>query len=153
MEVVSFYDVCWYQFKSGSKGFIIGGALGGISGAVVGGLSGNRRQIEDIDDIDLKITVADPNNPIHTINFITKQFKNGGTITVKEAMKEAEHWQAVIAGVIKNTDEETGIKQTPIIEMKQTLSVPDELIKLNELKEKGILSEEEFQSQKKKLLS
>ena len=35
---------------------------------------------------------------------------------------------------------------------KENESVADELIKLNELKEKGLLTEEEFNEQKKKLL-
>jgi len=36
--------------------------------------------------------------------------------------------------------------------IKSNISVSDEIIKLNELKEKGILTEEEFNEQKKKLL-
>ncbi len=38
-------------------------------------------------------------------------------------------------------------------EITKTISYADELIKLNELKEKGIISEDEFESQKKKVLS
>jgi len=45
--------------------------------------------------------------------------------------------------------DKTAKEQSIIIEKE---SVSDELLKLNELKEKGILSEEEFNEQKKKLL-
>ena len=38
-------------------------------------------------------------------------------------------------------------------EITKTTSYADELIKLNELKEKGIISEDEFEAQKKKVLS
>ena len=44
------------------------------------------------------------------------------------------------------SDEDSQVKQ------KSNISVSDEIIKLNELKEKGILTEEEFTEQKNKLL-
>lgn len=49
----------------------------------------------------------------------------------------------------KNKVEVSVENNTPI---KEKESVSDELLKLNELKEKGILTEEEFQKQKVKIL-
>ena len=55
-------------------------------------------------------------------------------------------------------DESKSLKSNTIsdedsqVNQKSNISVSDEIIKLNELKEKGILTEEEFNEQKKKLL-
>ena len=49
--------------------------------------------------------------------------------------------------------EEFRPKQKPlVVEMNQNISVADELIKLKKLMDEGVITNEEFQSQKKKLL-
>tara|TARA_B110000240_G_scaffold174295_1_gene200671 strand:- start:34 stop:315 length:282 start_codon:yes stop_codon:yes gene_type:complete len=56
----------------------------------------------------------------------------------------------LVGFIIVFVSKDSTAKEQPIIIEKE--SVSDELLKLNELKEKGILSEEEFNEQKKKLL-
>ena len=56
----------------------------------------------------------------------------------------------IVGFIIVFVSKDNTAKEQPIIIEKE--SVSDELLKLNELKEKGILSEEEFNEQKKKLL-
>lgn len=136
-------------------GLVIGGAVAGIAGAVVGGLSGKRKKVVNINKIDLKVTVNSTSKPVYVVNFFNPQLKKGGTITDKEAMRDAQHWHSLISVLIKRADKEEGIKEveSKSLENNKSISIPDELIKLNELKEKGILTQEEFENQKQKLLS
>ena len=56
----------------------------------------------------------------------------------------------LVGFIIVFVSKDNTAKEQPIIIEKE--SVSDELLKLNELKEKGILTEAEFNEQKKKLL-
>ena len=64
-----------------------------------------------------------------------------------KAKKDVEKWKNIIEIIIDKVD-----KQERKSEQLSNVSTADELIKLNELKEKGILTEDEFNEEKKKLL-
>lgn len=66
--------------------------------------------------------------------------------------EEVDIENAIAAGEII-VPEEYQPKQKPLlVEIKQNISVADELTKLKKLRDDGVLSEEEYQAQKKKLL-
>lgn len=137
-------------------GALIGGlALGGV-GAIIGGLSGKTRSSEKVKRIDLRITVNDTKRPLHDINFMDIEGKKDGII-YKAAMDQARHWHGLITVLIKIADNEDAHKD--VVELSnQTItgssnSLADELSKLGDLRDKGILSDEEFSTQKQKLLS
>ena len=137
-------------------GALIGGlALGGV-GAVIGGLSGKKISSSKVKKIDLRITVNRTKNPIHDINFMDVACKKGGYL-YNQAMKNARHWHGLMEVLINRADsEDVAIKGELIEETPQLLStgsVADELAKLGELKKQGLLTDEEFLSQKTKLLS
>lgn len=136
-------------------GAIVGGlALGGV-GALIGGLSGKTKSSEYINRIDLRITVNDPKTPLHDVNFINVKSKKGG-ITYKYSMDQARHWHGLIAVLIKHADSEDAEKEKTSNKsdrVSPVQSVSDELIKLSSLRDKGILTEEEFIAQKRKLLA
>jgi hypothetical protein len=60
---------------------------------------------------------------------------------------------AIVSGEIVVPDEFKPKQKSMIVEVKQNISVADELIKLKKLKDDGVITEEEFQAQKKKLLA
>ena len=137
-------------------GALIGGlALGGV-GAIIGGLSGKTRSSEKVKRVDLRITVNSTKSPLHDINFMDIEGKKDG-IVYKSAMDQARHWHGLIAVLIKMADNEDSSKEGFESLSKEkgdsTASLADELSKLSDLRDKGVLSEEEFSIQKQKLLS
>lgn len=131
-------------------GYLVGGALGGIAGAVVGGLSGSKTMKEKIKSITLSMRVNDPTVPTRKVKFLDKEVKKGDP-DYQKAITQAEHWHALIANLIEQANRElsasAGSAAVPV------KSTNDELEQLFELKEKGVLTEEEFVTAKKKLLS
>lgn len=136
-------------------GALIGGlALGGI-GAIIGGLSGKTRSSEKVKRVDLRITINNTRMPLHDVNFMNIEGHKKG-ILYKSAMDQARHWHGLIAVLIKMADSEDTREQDVVLSSKNnnsTSSLADELSKLGDLREKGILTDEEFAAQKQRLLS
>lgn len=109
--------------------------IGGGVGAIIGGTTGAKKGKEKIKNIDLKICVRDTKNPIYRINFY------------KENYGDAEKWHGIISVLMKqasNSDKST--------ENRKSISTSDELIKLKSLLDAGVLTVEEFNIQKRKVL-
>lgn len=142
-------------------GAIVGGALIGGAGAIVGGLSGDTSQNKKVQSMNIKILVRSKttpsiNLPINLIGeaFNTKDEKSKQIY--KSRIQEANAIKDLISVIIDNSNQQqttqittNSTPETP----KQVSNIADELTKLAQLKDAGILSEEEFQQQKKKLLS
>jgi len=137
--------------KSSTSGTIgrtlLGGILGGGIGAIVGGSTGSKTQKENINSIDLKIIVNDTMNPVYRINFLNLKTKKGSLI-YKPAYSSAELWHGIISGLIIQGGDEEKINSKPA----KNLSVADELIKLKELLDSGVITKEEFTKEKSKLI-
>ncbi len=130
-------------------GYIVGGFLGGTAGAVIGGLGGKKKNVEKIKNIKLTIIVNDTTTPLYTVIFLDEEVKKGD-YTHKDALKKAEYWHALISVYIKQANlEETSASKIHI--PKQQISIAEELIKLDDLRKKNIISEDEFQVYKKRL--
>lgn len=127
-------------------GAIVGGIIGGGAGTIVGGLSGSSKSQMTASLIELKIVVRDIESPTHKITFYDKN--RNLNWQVQALSSEAEKWKDRINLIIEQTDLENE-KQTTT---KVNGTIADELAKLHELKQNGILTGEEFDSQKKKLL-
>lgn len=142
-------------------GAIVGGALIGGAGAIVGGLSGDTSQNKKVQSMNIKILVRSTtspsiNLPINLVGetFNTKDEKSKNTY--KSRIQEANAIKDLISVIIDNSNQQQAAQvtinsnpETP----KQVSNIADELTKLAQLKDAGILSEEEFQQQKKKLLN
>ena len=132
-------------------GALIGGlALGGV-GAIIGGLSGKTRTSGKVKKVSLRLAVNDTKNPLHDVNFLNIETKKDGFL-YKDAMLQARHWHGLIEVLIKRADMEdkTNVKDGP--PQVEWSSVADEIKKLADLHESGILSNEEFQQQKARLI-
>jgi len=145
-------------------GTLVGGALLGGAGAIVGGLSGNTAESKIVKSMSLKILVRSTKNPTISlpISFNNEEF-NTKDAPVKSAYDTRLKWANEIKDLISvvideginrpfNKKPQNIIQESHIIENKQNMSVADELLKLSHLKNEGILSEEEFNIQKARLL-
>lgn len=132
---------------------LVGGVLAGGVGAIIGGVGAKQKHSSDVNKITLKIVVNDIEYPAFKIEFLklkdfeTKVKKDDDRY--KEAISEANKWHDIISVLIRQADEidkkEEGHKDKG--------SVAEELTKFSVLMEKGIITKEEFENQKEKLLS
>ena len=130
---------------------LIGGLLLGGVGAVVGGLSGKTKSAGKINRVDLRLIVNDTEYPMHDVNFLNHEVSKGGAL-YKSAMKEARHWHALMEVLIKRSDGDKKSNTKEMGTLTPQASVADELRKLADLHDSGVLSAAEFQSQKGRLL-
>ena len=138
-------------------GALIGGlALGGV-GAIIGGLSGSTKSAEKISKVALMVTINEVSNPVHYVMLLDEG--NGCTKSgdvYKQAMGKAQLWHGKMQVLIRQADEEDRRQEQEnamkTVATVSPASLADELAKLGELRDKGVLTEAEFASQKAKLL-
>lgn len=142
-------------------GAIVGGVLAGGAGTIVGGLSGNSSNKNKVSSLSVKILLRNIDNPSIVITCFDSRTM---TTERKSSIETDGKMESYIykAGK-KNADEIKDLISVIIDRFDNTLtnsnvkenynSVADELIKLNELKEKGILTENEFLQQKNKIIN
>ena len=137
-------------------GTIVGGALAGNAGAVVGGLSGDTVMNNMITLIQVKIGLRDINYPSHTITIFSD---------LKGYNPQSEIWHSIheghlelangivdsISAIIDDVDRAEKAQLQPTGNGNQFIA--DELTKLAKLKDTGILTDNEFEEQKQKLLN
>jgi len=135
---------------------VLGGVIAGGAGAIIGGLGGKQTSDQEIYKIDLKVIVNNTKNPLKIINFLVADVNdlNGKATPIKKdepkyksAISTINHWHSLLSYLIKHSD------QVVSSESVNNPSNLDEIRKLADLFKEGILTEEEFQQQKRKLLS
>ena len=139
---------------------LIGGALAGGAGAIIGGLSGDSTSINKINDIIVRIRIRDINTPIiEILAFDCKWTVERKPIKADDVLcrvhaNPAKEIVNVLSVIIDEVDRSSKtIEQTVAPHRNDNhISVAVELMKLAELKEKGILTESEFSDQKRKLI-
>ena len=140
-------------------GTLVGGVLMGGAGAIVGGLSGDTSQNRIIQSMNIKILVrstTEPsvNLPINRSGEIFNTKDENSKKIYQSRIKEANAIKDLFSVIIDNSNQQLVASSPQKVEVpKPTISIADELMKLAQLKDAGVLSEEEFQVQKEKLLS
>lgn len=146
-------------------GALVGGALTGGVGAIIGGLSGSSTQKNKVSSLSVKIHLRSLDKPSLLIKCFDSRtmttehkasIETDGNIEswkYKFGKQNADEIKDLISVIIDRIDSKTVPVQETTITTKPTNSLADELLKLNELKEKGILTEEEFNNQKNKILN
>jgi hypothetical protein len=173
--IIDFVDIIGVELKENGNvvikknatrtigGALVGGALAGAAGSIVGGLSGNSTQENKVTSVYVKLLLRSLDNPSLTIPCFENWMSSKIVITSKEARqgegyvynfgkKNAVEIKDLISVIIDRIDNKT----KSLIEQSTSMSpnsIADELLKLTSLKEKGILSEEEFLLQKTKILN
>lgn len=123
-------------------GLAIGAALADEAGAVIGGLSAQKVTTSNIESVVLKLTLNLIENPVHLIDFI----EQGSS--VDEAMKEATAINDVFTVIIRQCENNYLSKRDG-----SEASTTEQLIKLTNLYEQDLLTDDEFTSAKIKILS
>lgn len=135
-------------------GALVGGiALGGV-GAIIGGLSGKTSTSGKISRVDLRITINDIAAPLHDVVLMNVEGNKNGLIH-GAAMQQARHWVGILEVAMKQADgEKTQLNAAAASAYSlASSSVADELRKLADLHVAGVLTHDEFTTQKIKLLS
>lgn len=138
-------------------GGLVGGAIAGGAGAIIGGLSGDSKAKKKVSKIEIKILVRNQSSPtcvIKCYNDEPMDVTSGlGKVTYDGIMSTAKKIVDHISVIIDMMDREYQHQENMSNAKPETKSIADELEKLCALRDKGILSAEEFGKQKEKLLS
>lgn len=138
-------------------GAIVGGIIAGGAGAIIGGLNGNTITKKVVSLVQVKLKLRDINAPA----IIIKCFDSKSMLGIPETKTEGKNGQLyyqgledarMISDLVSVIIDDVDKKETEVRNTNKG-SIVDEIAKLAELKEKGILSEDEFLEQKRKLLN
>ncbi len=134
------------QTNRGSQmlGAAVGGLMFGGVGAVVGGLSGSSRSNTRTTDIQLKVVIDDRLRPSHLVCFLKSKDKKGLKVDDSELKAAQEAVSRFHAHLLAAMRQDYPKKQEP--------AQLDDLQKIWEMKQQGILTEQEFAQQKELLL-
>ncbi|ADU32137.1 SHOCT domain-containing protein [Evansella cellulosilytica] len=137
---------------------LVGGVLAGGVGAIIGGGGGKQKHTSEVKQVSLKIVVNDTKIPTFTLDFLKLDVLENHVTKDSEkytnAIKVATNIHDLISVLIRQADEEDKATESQkLSEGEKTISLADELEKLSKLVEKGIITSEEFEKQKNKLLN
>lgn len=138
-------------------GALIGGVVAGGVGAIVGGLSGSSKQENLHSSVKVKILLRNSSVPsieipcfdVSTMTLDGKPVKDID-VTYRQGKAQATRITDILTVIIDAVDR--AIEAQKASAPSNNGSVAEEIAKLAVLKEKGILTEEEFAAQKAKLL-
>lgn len=149
-------------FNKSLGGAVVGGLLFGGVGAIVGGNTAKAKQNKEVRNMSIKILLKSTSDSTIILN-IYEVGKDGSVLETKKdadrmhyegLMKEVSGIKDIFSIIIDIVDKNIAMqKSAPVTPLLSSASVADELTKLAKLKESGILSEEEFNAQKSKLLN
>lgn len=143
------------QTNRGSQvmGAAVGAVLLGPLGLLMGGMSGSKRQKERVNELSLKILIDDRTAPVHRITFfrMTGNGTDAQSRLLKGPASQMEHFHALLANAIRQ-DNRSFARQAsaPVLDNR---SNTDRITKLWELKQAGALTADEFESEKRAVLS
>jgi hypothetical protein len=125
----------------------VGAAVLGIPGMIVGGLSSSQSVSHKIASIELRVRVADLDKPAYSFKFLSGSGPGFDPGAVRITLDLAREWHARLQAIIEQgaTAITADQKQLPL--------VADELAKLANLLKEGVLTEQEFQHAKARLLN
>lgn len=143
-------------------GTLIGGALAGGAGAIVGGLSGNSTMKKKISKVQVVLKLRDLNNPSISIDCFNartmtiegkNEVKNSGMNgeIYSRGLKDAQKIADLIGVIIDQVDQVQKTAQ-PSQKPQSSSDTIANLERLASLKEKGIITEAEFQMQKQQII-
>lgn len=126
-------------------GAVVGGLLFGGAGAIVG--SSQKTMIKKIRSVALKIYVDDLKNPYHRVLFYSADVALPPEHPqVAPVLTEASEWYSRFLNIIEKRKVVASAPTNAVV------SVADELVKLSALLKEGVITQDEFDTQKKKTL-
>lgn len=142
-------------YSSNTGKALVGGLLFGAAGAVVGAASKKKVKTTCKDmHIDLNINVI--KSPMQVLQIINDAEISRDSELYKQKLAFAKNVMAMLAYIKENAEpsepEETHPEQKQLEIQQRTGDIYAEIEKLHTLKEKGIITDEEFQKKKRSLL-
>jgi len=127
---------------------LVGGALSGTTGAIIGS-AGSKKIKQNCNLLEVRIRTDDFENPQYVIPYI-KGFAVAKTSSMyKNSVESAQELISVLNYITSNGEKTASVSEVP-----ETKSgVGERLRELNDLKNEGILTAEEFETEKKKILN
>lgn len=140
---------------------VVGGVLGGVGGAVVGTSLSNKNSKKGVNKLSLQLLTNNEERPILNIEFFnSKSPVEKTSINFIKSEETLYVWYGFFKNLIeKNNSTHLGLSKDKSVStdhsdsITNNLSSADEIRKLYKLYEEGIISQEEFQQQKTKILS
>lgn len=142
-------------------GVLVGGALLGGAGAIVGGLSGNIETTRKVSKLEVKMLLRRATSNTISMNFVSdrtfdlskpEELNNYNTV-YDYAVKAKDMIEIIIDKMEREDSTQTSVQNSIKTQYDKSSSIADEILKLNKLKEDGIISNEEFIQLKKELIS
>lgn len=131
---------------------IIGSAIAGPTGGVLGALTATRKTKRSVDSMALQISTNNFFFPSIMITYIEKETKTSKK-KYTDAYSKAQQTIACLNIIFKQLEEmPIPVEEITPIESNNTTDSYEELKKLKELLDMGIINQEEFDSKKKSLL-
>ena len=138
---------------------VIGGVLAGGVGAIVGGLSGKTKTESKISNIAVKVLIRDIDIPALNITYFDcktlpdRKPVAPDSIYCQNEILMAQNFVNTISVIIEEGKRVEMPKAQERQMLPENISVADEIKKLANLRDEGILTQEEFEKQKASLLS
>lgn len=129
---------------------VAGGVLFGGAGAIVGGVTGKKKSTNIATSMQIKITTRDINNPVIFIKIFKGEHKKG-SFMYNSFQKNAHSIISMLQIAVDKINQTSSNTSTLIQETSK--SKVDELKELKDLLDSGILTQEEFNSEKTKVLN
>lgn len=154
VETIEFAKICECEIiedsntilKGGIGRALVGGLIAGSTGAIIGANTRNSKNV--VNDLHIRILTKDINNSFFIIPVIQSETKKDSFI-YKYSIDFANNVYSTIIAIIKSNENDNSNN----ILTNESNDFEQQLEKLAELKEKGIITEQEFQESKKKILS
>lgn len=127
---------------------VVGGALAGGVGAIVGSTTRSSKNV--VNSLQIRIVTSNVTNSLFNINLISQE-TNKEDLEYKNAMQFANNVYATVQAIINDNNKSKKQKET--IQEQNNNTDFEQLEKLAQLKEKGIITNDEFEESKKKILS
>ena len=132
-----------------TSGAVIGGMLFGATGAIVG--STMKKGTQKVNDLHITLTINDFNAPKLKINILdTAVLKDSPGY--RHAVNTCEEIVSLLRLIIDDNNN-TGSRKKIEARAIYAFSVADEIMKFKQMMDDGIITPEEYETQKKKLLS
>ena len=135
--------------KGGFGKALVGGAIGGTTGAVIGS-AGSRKFKQNATLLEIKIRTNDFNHPQYSIQFIKGFALPKNSPAYKEYFDAAQEVIGVLNYIATNGEEKQIQANSSTMPNE---SIGDKLRELNQLKNEGIITAEEFEVKKKEILN
>lgn len=127
----------------------MGHKLAGPAAAIIGGLGAHQHSADLVQRVTLRIELEDPAKPVIDVDFLTAAAPRGSQYH-ERANQEARMWSSLITAMMRATEvgNET---EKPVLEAPSESRL-EQLSKLGKLRDAGILTQDEFDQEKARIL-